>query len=216
MSYENITNMGILISGPNGPIIGKVGAMHGSSRNGKHYVKGPYKKRTQKVSQKELLNREKFALAQAWLAPLLDFVREGFRGYSERSQGFIAAKSWLLKNALLTEGDNLRIDPALMKVSSGNLPNPTNISVTPTETGDLKFSWDASSESDNADQIMMLAYNIESGVARFKTTGQFRSVGVDTLRLGLAPGNNLHVYAAFNAADRSRQSDSVYLGVVKM
>jgi hypothetical protein len=25
-------------------------------------------------------------------------------------------------------------------------------------------------------------------------------------------GRNFHVYAAFNAADRSRQSDSVYLG----
>jgi hypothetical protein len=102
-------------------------------------------------------------------------------------------------------------------VSSGNLLNPTNIAVTPTETGDLKFTWDASSGGlDLSDQIMMLAYNIESGVARFKTTGQFRSVGVDTLRLGLAPGNNLHVYTAFNAADRSRQSDSVDLGVVKM
>jgi hypothetical protein len=208
--------MGILISGPNGPIIGKVGAIHGSSRNGIHYVKGPYKKRTKKVSQKELLNREKFALAQAWLAPLLDFVRAGFRGYSQRSQGFIAAKSWLLKNALLTEGDNLRIDPALMKVSSGDLLNPTNIAVSPTETGDLKFTWDASTGGpDLSDQIMMLAYNIESGSAYYNTTGQFRSVGEDTLGLSSTLGN-FHVYAAFNASDRSRQSDSVYLGVVKI
>jgi len=209
--------MGILVSGPNGPIIGKVGSVIGSSRNGKHYIKGPYKKRTGTVSEKELLNRKKFALAQVWLAPLKDFVHEGFRGYSQQSQGFIAAKSWLLKNALISDADGLRVNPALMKVSSGNLLNPTNIAVTLTETGDLKFTWDASSGGlDLSDQIMMLAYNIESGVARFKTTGQFRSVGVDTLRLGLAPGNNLHVYTAFNAADRSRQSDSVDLGVVKM
>jgi len=207
--------MGILISGPNGPIIGKVGAMHGSSRNGKHYVKGPYKKRTRKVSQKELLNREKFALAQAWLAPLLDFVREGFRGYSQQSQGFIAAKSWLLKNALISDADGLRIDPALMKVSSGDLPNPTNIAVSPTENGDLKFTWDASRDLYDSDQIMMLAYNIETSSANYKTTGQFRSVGEDILRMSGTRGNFL-VYAAFNASDRSRQSDSVYLGVVKI
>jgi hypothetical protein len=62
---------------------------------------------------------------------------------------------------------------------------------------------------------MMLAYNIESGHAYYKITGQFRSVGEDTLPVSGAPGN-FHVYAAFNAADRSRQSDSVYLGVVKI
>jgi hypothetical protein len=208
--------MGILISGPNGPIIGKVGAIHGSSRNGIHYVKGPYKKRTQKVSQKELLNRKKFALAQAWLAPLLDFVRAGFRGYSQRSQGFIAAKSWILKNALISDADGLRIDPTLMKVSSGDLKNPTNITVSPTETGDLNFTWDASSGgSDLSDQIMMLAYNVESGSAYYNITGQFRSVGADTLRMS-SPQGNFHVYAAFNASDRSRQSDSIYLGVVKI
>ena len=94
--------MGRLVSGINGPIIGKVGTVIGSSRNGIHYVKGPYKKRTLTVSAKELDNRKKFAAAQAWLAPLVDFVREGFRGYSQRSQGFIAAKSWLLEKRFCT------------------------------------------------------------------------------------------------------------------
>jgi Family of unknown function (DUF6266) len=209
--------MGILISGPNGPIIGKVGKIIGSSRNGKHYVKGPYKKRTGTVSEKELLNRKKFALAQSWLAPLKDFVREGFRGYSQQSQGFIAAKSWLLKNALISDANGLRVDPALMKVSSGDLPNPANIAMATTETGDLKFTWDASSDaSADADQIMMLAYNIETKAAYFKTTGQFRSAGMDTLLLEKTPEKKFHIYAAFNAADRSRQSDSVYLGEIKI
>ncbi len=67
------------------------------------------------MSKKELLNRKKFAAAQAWLAPILDFVREGFRGYSKRSQGFVAAKSWLLKNGFTGQGEDLHIDPALSK-----------------------------------------------------------------------------------------------------
>ena len=133
--------MGRLISGLNGPIQGKVGTVIGSSRNGIPYIKGPYQKRTSRVSKKELANRKKFAAAQAWLAPLLDFVREGFRGFSQRSQGFIAAKSWLLKNAFVKDGDRLRIDPALVKVSSGDLRNPENIAVSLTETWDLKFTW---------------------------------------------------------------------------
>ena len=95
--------MGRYTSGINGPVLGKVGSVIGSSRRGVPYLKGPYKKRTKKVSKKEMANRNKFALAQEWLKPLLPFVRIGFRGYSERSEGFVSAKSLLLKNAF--EGD---------------------------------------------------------------------------------------------------------------
>jgi hypothetical protein len=189
----------------------------GSSRNGIPYVKGPYKKRTLKVSDRELLNRKKFGMAQAWLSPIKVFVREGFRGYSQRSEGFVAAKSWLLKNAFIVEGDDMHIDPALVKVSSGNLRIPAHIELSQIEAGVLKFTWDRDDdESDDYDQIMMLAYDIETRHSEFNTTGQFRISGVDTLKLDRTYGNHFHVYAAFNAADRSRQSESVYLGEWKI
>jgi hypothetical protein len=143
----------------------------------------------------------------------LKFVREGFRGYNQRSQGFVAAKSWLLKNGFMGEGDNLHINPALVKVSSGDLPNPKDIAVALTETGDLKFTWNTADDgSDVSDQVMMLAYDVESGHAVSNTTGQLRITGADILQVERMNENNFHVYAAFNAADRSRQSDSVYLG----
>ena len=208
--------MGRLVAGIYGPVHGKVGTIVGSSRNGVPYIKGLYKNRTAVVSKKELLNRKKFAVAQAWLKPLLEFVRQGFRGHSQRSEGFVAAKSWLLKNAMVINGDEIRVEPALVKVSSGDLPNPKNLTVSLTETGDLTFSWDPSSgNTDDHDQIMMLAYNVEKPKPVFNTTGQFRSVGTDTLVMGDAKGI-YHVYAAFSAADRSRQSDSVYLGEWKI
>jgi hypothetical protein len=211
--------MGRLINGINGPIQGKIGKVSGSSRNGIPYVKGPYKNRTLKVSAKELANRKKFAAAQAWLGPILDFVREGFRGYSQRSHGFIAAKSWLLKNAFINDASGFRIDPALIKVSSGDLPLPQNLAVRLTENGDLKFTWvpnDITWEGAAVDQIMMLAYDVEKRSVHMNTTGQFRNTGSDILPLFGSRGKNFHVYAAFNAADRSRQSDSVYLGEWKV
>jgi hypothetical protein len=209
--------MGRLLGGVNGQIQGKVGQISGSSRNGIPYIKGPYKNRTKTVSKKELLNRKKFAAAQAWLSPLLDFVREGFRGYSQQSQGFVAAKSWLLKNGFTGQGEDLRIDPALVKVSFGDLPNPVDIAVALTETGTLKFTWNpAYVDLRDKDQIMMLAYDIERAYAFINTTGQLRSTGFDILEIDQTLGKNYHVYAAFNAADRSRQSDSVYLGEWKI
>ncbi len=76
------------------------------------------------------------------------------------------------------------------------------------ENRDLKFSWNpASKEGTEKDQIMMLAYDIELAAAVYTTTGQFRTTGSDTLsQASLAKGNgkNYHVYAAFNAADRSQ------------
>ncbi len=211
--------MGRLISGINGPFQGKIGKVIGSSRNGVPYVKGLYKKRTLKVSDKELTNRKKFAMAQAWLAPLLDFVREGFKGYSQRSYGFIAAKSWLLKNAFINDDSGLRIDPALVKVSSGDLPLPEQLAVVLTEDGNLKFTWEPGLvlwEGAAFDQIMMLAYDTEKAESIFTTTGQFRSTGTDILTLDKTKLKNVHVYAAFSAADRNRQSESVYLGEWKI
>jgi hypothetical protein len=211
--------MGRLVNGINGPILGKVGSVIGSSRNGVHYIKGPYKNRTLKVSEKEMANRQKFKLAQAWLHPLLNFVRDGFRGYSQRSQGFVSAKSLLLKNAVVNNGSGLRVDPSLVKVSFGSLPLPENLTVKTTEDRELEFTWNPGSPSwpdSHSDQIMTLAYNVQSGEAEMNTTGQFRSVGRDILSLKKIEGKTFHVYAAFTAGDRSRQSDSVYLGEFKV
>jgi Family of unknown function (DUF6266) len=207
--------MGRLINGINGPFWGKLGTAIGSSRNGVPYIKGLYRKRTKNVSERELANRKKFAAAQAWLRPLLYFVQVGFRGYSQRSQGFIAAKSWLLKNAFDSTESGMIINPALVKVSSGSLPLPENLAVSLTETGDFKFTWDPVLKDDrNAshDQIMMLAYDPEAEYAKFITTGQFFKTGTDTLTVDWKRVKKFQVYAAFNAHDRNGQSDSVYLG----
>ena len=76
--------MARLINGINGPFVGKAGAVIGYTVNGVGYMKGLYKKRTKKPKEGEALNRKKFAAAQAWLQPVTDFVRVGFKGYNER------------------------------------------------------------------------------------------------------------------------------------
>src|SRR5258705_9451927 len=121
--------MGRLPNGVNGPIVGKVGTVIGSSRNGKPYVKGPHKKRKKKVSKEELGNRGKFAKAQAWLKPLLHFVQEGYLKYKKTSGAFVAAKSYLLLNAFEGVQPDIRINPALMKVSVGELPLSNDMTV---------------------------------------------------------------------------------------
>lgn len=208
--------MGRLLNGINSPIVGKVGTVVGSSRNGKPYLKSAYKERTKKVSKRELGNRNKFSEAQYWLKPLLEFVREGFKIYSRQSGAFVAAKSHLLLNAFEGVKPDIRINPALVKVSVGELPLSPDIAVKKIADDKLQFTWDTSipEGAGPKDQIMMLAYDIDNEDAYFTVTGQFRDTGADTLGLAGVGGRTYHIYAAFTAADRSKQSESVYLGEI--
>jgi hypothetical protein len=203
--------------GINGPIWGSVGSVVGSSWKKEPYIKKKYKNRTKKVTQKELGNRSKFGASQSWVQPITGFVREGFKKYTERVEGFLAAKSYLSHNAWEGTGPDMRINPALMKVSYGNLPLSGNIAVEKTVDNHLQFTWDTNyvEGSSPNDQVMLLAYDIEGKKAYSTTTGQFRRIGTDTLTIS-ATGRTYHIYLAFTAADRSRQSDSVYLGAISI
>src|SRR6516164_6960381 len=104
-------------------VSGRFGNVVSSSRNGVAYLKSAHKKRTKKISIKEKANRRRFKLAQEWLKPVTQFVRVGFKGYSPTVQGFIAAKSYLMKNAMDANGT---VDPTLARVSFGTLSNSGN------------------------------------------------------------------------------------------
>jgi len=208
--------MARLINGINGPFIGKIGSVIGSSRNGNPYIKGPHKKRTKKVSQKELANRHKFSMAQAWLGPIVDFVRHGFKSNGLTTRSFITAKSYFLNHAMEGTSPDWTINPALVKVATGELALPEDIKVEHTSDNLLRFSWNRAAvrSTHPEDQVMLLAYDTNRGVAFSTVTGQFRKIGEDFLQIEKAKGLTYHIYLAFSAADRSTQSDSVYLGEI--
>ncbi len=210
--------MGKLINGVFSAFEGKVGPVVGSSWKGMPYIKSKYKKRTKKVSEKELANRNKFGMAQAWLKPLLPFVREGFKGYSETVEGYLAAKSWLLQNCFTGIAPSISIDPSLMMVSYGDLPLPANTKAKQGKNGSLQFSWNkaAVKGTSGQDQAMLLAYDVDNKIAYYNLTGQFRNIGSDVLMIDTTPGRTYQLYLAFTAADRSRQSNSIYLGEWKL
>jgi len=207
--------MARLISGINGPFIGKVGTVVGSSWLGIPYMKAKGK-RTKKASEEEQQNRSKFAMAHFWLKPLLDFVREGFKNYSPRSRGFNAAKSNLLKNAFEGKQPDISINPALVKLSAGDLPLSNNITAQKSGPGNITFTWDKADvdKASRYDQVMVVAYSINDRKAHYTITGQFRNTGAH--KMGVYSEKTYHLWLAFTAADRSRQSDSVYLGEISM
>ena len=204
--------------GITGPFQGKVGTVIGASWKGIPYMRSLPKKRTIPPTAGELANRKKWALSQQWLKPVQDFVRIGFKGYSLKSEGFIAAKSYLLKNAITGEGETLAIDPARVKLSWGDLPLPNNLQMTRLKGKQIQFTWDPKFIDDishEGDQIMMLAYNVEKYKVVDDLYGRARAHGSDILKIESKTGT-FHIYVAFVAHDRSRQSESVYMGTVEL
>lgn len=200
------------IQGINGIFIGKVGTVVGCVWKGIPYMRSKGKPRSSQTTEIEAKNRSKFATAHAWLQPLLVFLRTGFAGYSATTVGFNAAKSYNLKNAMI-QGE---VVPDLVKVSYGDLPLPETLEVALLEDK-LQVNWSTGyiAGASDKDQLMLLAYHPESRTALYEVHGSFRSMGtqlMDTYREFV--GKTIHIYAAFVAADRSKQSTSLYLGAI--
>lgn len=200
------------IQGINGIFVGKVGTVVGCVWKGIPYMRSKGKPRSSQTTEIEAKNRSKFATAHAWLQPLLVFLRTGFAGYSATTVGFNAAKSYNLKNAMI-QGE---VVPDLVKVSHGDLPLPETLEVALLEDK-LQVNWSTEyiPGSSDKDQLMLLAYHPQSRTALYEVHGAFRSMGTQLMdTYSEFVGKTIHIYAAFVAADRSKQSTSLYLGAI--
>ena len=207
--------MAILKNGANGGFSGKVGSIVGYELSGQDVIRGLPKKRTKKAGQTEQLNRNKFALTQHWLQPLLAILRIGFKAYAPTYQGFVAAKSYNSKHALKENEDGIAyVDPALALLSFGTLTLPQTITMD--RNGDeIVVNWSKEGHYQGIDLAMLVAYIPETGATSIDTAAAKRYAGTATLPMPANPnGHAVHVYIAFVAFDHSSQSNSCYLGTI--
>jgi hypothetical protein len=203
--------------GAMGPFHGKLGNIIGGTWKGKPYMRLRPDRRA-KPSPREQLNRDKFKTLHLYLQPLVDIVRAGFKGYSRMVEGYNAAKSYNLKNAFTLVKGVYELDPAKVLLSYGTLRLPENISCELIGR-ELHFTWEnnqhASIEHPD-DRTMLVAYQPDNYRPRkeFTISGARRKEAKDMLLLK-APGT-YHVYFALTDEERSRQSNSVYLGTMEV
>jgi hypothetical protein len=203
-------------AGAVGPFQGKVGNLIGATWKGIPYMRSrPVRKA--KPTENELLNRNKFAILHNWLKPLLFILRVGFNGYSRTVEGYNAAKSYNLKNALTLVKENYELDPAKILVSYGNLLLPENLTCS-LHGRELHFTWDYTNRGDGdhpKDRTLLLAYDPKSTMyPDYTLSGACREEEKDVLKI-TRPGI-FHIYFAFLSDDRTKQSNSCYLGVVEV
>ena len=198
-----------------GVVSGKVGNVVCAKWKDQMVIRKAPRKRRSKPGELEKKNWSDFAILHHWLRPIISYLRVGFNGWPGRAHAFNAAKSLGLKNAFVGNKGERVLDPSLVQVSWGDLSLPSDITVSKTGDRELTFNWNAtSSHHDQYDQAMLLTYDPETRHRFIKLTGQFRNNGTDKLLIGHE--GNYHVYIAFVAADRSRQSVSQYLGCIEV
>ena len=199
-----------------GAIIGKLGNLVGCRYKGRYYVK-QCPVRTAPLTEAEKKNHHIFGLVGAWLRPLLPFVRVGFKGYSDRFEGFNAAKSMLFRRGLYRDGYDSSIDPSEVLLSYGSLGSAENFQAVLNTEHEVEFTWYPGVDSNRSprDRVMMAAYNVKAETAVYETSGPIRYQGSGRISLAGYPSGTYHLYAAFSAENGKRQSNSEYLGMVE-
>lgn len=218
VTYLKLMSMAVLKSGINGHFSGKVGDVIGYQVKGRQIIRGLPRKKTGKPTKKELLNRMKFAVAQKWLSPLVKFLRIGFANYQPTFEGFVAAKSYLLKNAMqIDENQQFFVDPALALVSFGTQELPASANAVCSGQQEVVFTWSTEGSHPYSDSAMVLVYapHPEPRYEKlyFNTAIAKRWTGTATLKLQPNMiGRKIDVYLAFISDDRKKRSNSMYLG----
>lgn len=206
--------MSIIKHGILGNFSGKTGTVVGYELMGQGIMRSLPNERTKPPTENELANRKKFANVQAWLQKITPFLRVGFQNYAPTFQGFVAAKSYNSKNAVVGTFPNFEIDPALALVSFGTLPQATEANVVSEVSRTISFTWSGGNHAYD-DRCMLMAYDTVNGNAVYETAGSRRQLGKAELKLEERwSGKKVHIYLAFVTEDRKNRSKSQYLGEI--
>lgn len=197
-----------------GGFTGKIGNVVGYSTYGVDRMRS-ISDRTAPATAAELRNRKQFKLVQDTLNCIKELIKIGFNNYWTKTGGTRGAISYNKTKAVQLNDDDCAIDPERFRFSGGVLPGLNNAAFKMERDDLLRFNWNPELVygASPKDQVMLLAIDLEGKKASYECLGNFRSSGTDVLRLSNdLKGKNLDIYIAVVAKDRSKQSDSQYLG----
>jgi hypothetical protein len=210
--------MGTIKKGILGGFSGKVGTVIGGNWKGIDYMRSKAASISNPKTEAQLDQRARFSAALKFLQPLTSFLRVGFKSYAVKMTAFNSAMSYNLNNAMDGVYPEYFIDYESALVSRGSLPgalNPRVQSITPNQ---IDFGWSDNSEDSTAsanDRVLLVALNPAKQKAISIIGGNERSVGVQTIEIPSAfAGDEIHCFIAFQNANQSVLSNSVYVGSV--
>lgn len=161
--------------------------------------------------------RQKTTLITALLAPVMDYIRIGFKVATEKTllspYNLATSINWL--EAITGVYPNQEIDFSRAVFSKGKMPPDTDVKVV-LNAGGMEFSWNAAAilaGTKLTDSVMVMAYCPEKKLAFCITDGARRREGSEQLNLPKYRSKTLfHTYITFVASNLKSNTNSMYLG----
>lgn len=200
-----------------GGLSGKVGNVVGANWKGIDYIRSKPLSVKNPRTEKQVNQRTKFDIVLKFLQPNLEFIKIGYKNYTNKRSQFNSAMSYILNNAMAgTSPLDYAIDYPLALLSRGSLATALNPTFDVATPGQVEFNWVDNSveQSANAtDKSMLVVFNSDKGQSIFTTAGPDRSTGTETVTIPDSfSGDTLELYMGFISEDGVLVSNSVYLG----
>jgi hypothetical protein len=131
---------------------------------------------------------------------------------------FNSAISYNMKNAITGIYPNYRVEPSLLLLSRGDLPNAPQAAANCNLAGELKFDWSNNSGTGKAEEVdnsVLIAYSPYWEKVIYTLQGSQRSTGKATLNVSNFSGLKVETFLSFLAADGTI-ANSVYTGQVEI
>lgn len=163
-----------------------------------------------------LATRQRFAQAKFFLNPINSLIRIGFSRGKKTKSPIGQAMSFLIRNAMVGEYPDIKVDPALAKVSNGGFSGQgINRVYREGDSVVLEWSFMASRIADVEwdDELILCAYDVEQGNAAINEEKVLRRDEKMEIALpSILHGRPVHLYLVVHDRDRKYFSRSQYLG----
>lgn len=210
--------MARLKNGALGGFSGKVGSVVGYSLRNKDYIKGLPKPSTKPPTLKQLASRARFKYFNEWRNPLTDFFAISFKNQTADHSAQNAAHRFN-KDIIIGEYPDYEIDYKKIVISCGDLPPVIDLKMEMTEPGKLHFSWkpNFTGAAKATDLLAILVcYHDDHTQLAGTLNGTERGTGHYDFQVEYMPsGKEIAVYATILSNDRSRASNSQYMGKIR-
>ena len=212
--------MGKISQGVLGGFSGKVGNVVGGSWKGIDYMRIKPASVANPRTQGQVDQRSKFSVVLNFLQPMSEFLRVGFKLYTNKMSQFNSAMSYNLNHAVTGAYPDFTIDYPNALVSHGQLNGAIGTGVASANPAVVDFTWEDNSgpgmsKAKTTDKALLLVYNASKGIAIYDLEGASRDTGAQSLEVPADfSGDEVQTFMAFISEDGSQVSDSVYVGSV--
>jgi hypothetical protein len=200
-----------------GGFAGTVGTVIGGNWKGIDYIRSKPAVRVGGATPAQLAHRERFAVVGTFVKAVSELLSIAYQNYPARMSANNHVFGHIMKNALLGEYPDLRIDYSKVAVSSGKLPNAANPAAAASGTDGVRFSWSDNTGTGLAkagDRAILVIYCDELKECVFDLISTTRNQGNGMVSVPKFTGKTVHTWVSFLSETGKDVAPSFYTGSV--